>query len=278
MASVCFAQPDQMPPYLVFLAHAGSDKYQTAYTLLNKFAAKGVSSFLDEKMRYGSRPRISMQKAVEGARVGITVLSPDFVASSACMAELKVFLKQDTFLIPIFLTITVDDSKAIGQAIIAHSTDPRCVRSSCFDSPSRSHASRTGGSCSWAQACKLWDRLPVSERAKRAKLLAKVHRLSTGVRCNEPQPHDRELTKAVDAACDKLCELQLWPTLSFRKVQPLHVASSNVAHMQQLSGMSKYQRRLRPHLLLICLLCVLQRMHAYVKIECSVTCAWLDQD
>ncbi|MHA7878106.1 MAG: TIR domain-containing protein [Bacteroidota bacterium] len=115
-------------PYDVFVSHAGEDKEMIAIPLYTKLVEKNphMRVFLDrDEIPYGEDAPASMIHAMNTARCGVFILSPEFAAKKWPMKELDCFLKRKKaaedegatfpFLIPVFYRLTLQDLDLDGS-------------------------------------------------------------------------------------------------------------------------------------------------------------------
>ena len=82
-------------PFDVFISHAGEDKATIAIPLRERLHEKGFSAFVDEvDMSPGTDAKRAMSRAMETAKIGVIVLSPEFVVRKWPMRELMCFLRR----------------------------------------------------------------------------------------------------------------------------------------------------------------------------------------
>ncbi|MHA7877966.1 MAG: tetratricopeptide repeat protein, partial [Bacteroidota bacterium] len=115
-------------PYDVFISHAGADKDTMAMPLYKRLTARHphIRVFLDSKeIPHGENAPASMVNAMNMARCGVFILSPEFVAQKWTMKALERFLARKQaakdaasppFLFPIFHRLTVQDLDLDGSA------------------------------------------------------------------------------------------------------------------------------------------------------------------
>jgi hypothetical protein len=103
---------EPFPPggdYEVFICHRGPDtKKQFASFLHYALGLQNISAFFDYEMVGGSRAPATIESAMQVAKWGIVILSPQFFESKWCMKELQYFLEQEKVL-PVTLGLSVDD-------------------------------------------------------------------------------------------------------------------------------------------------------------------------
>ncbi|CDF34197.1 WD40-repeat containing protein [Chondrus crispus] len=104
----------------VFISHAGPDKLHIARPLSEKLQAHGLNCFLDRmSMEPGDYEQDEMTKAMESAKVGVFILSPEFAARKWTMRELRCFLRRrieaigsgmrPPTLIPVFYRLSIPE-------------------------------------------------------------------------------------------------------------------------------------------------------------------------
>ncbi|MHA7878101.1 MAG: tetratricopeptide repeat protein [Bacteroidota bacterium] len=115
-------------PYDVFISHAGEDKETMAMPLHKELIARHphIRVFLDSKeLPHGADAPASMVNAINTARCGVFILSPEFVAQKWPMKALERFLERKKaakdvgsppFLFPVFHRLTVQDLDLDGSA------------------------------------------------------------------------------------------------------------------------------------------------------------------
>lgn len=107
--------------YEVFICHRGPDvKYSFASLLKDRLHERHkIVAFLDYKdLVPGDVGSASRRAAMEGAELGIVVLSPRFFESEHCMKELDFLLRVNRIL-PVLVQLTADSCKA--ESVIAQS-------------------------------------------------------------------------------------------------------------------------------------------------------------
>ncbi|CDF39472.1 WD40-repeat containing protein [Chondrus crispus] len=108
----------------VFISHAGPDKLNIARPLFEKLEADGKKFFLDKKsMQPGDCGPDEMTKAMESAKVGVFILSPEFAARKWTMRELRCFLRRrrearsdgmlPPTLIPVFYRLSIRECRKL---------------------------------------------------------------------------------------------------------------------------------------------------------------------
>ncbi|CDF36581.1 WD40-repeat containing protein [Chondrus crispus] len=108
----------------VFISHAGPDKLLIADLLSEKLQAHGLNCFLDKiSMEPGDYARDEMTKAMESAKVGVFILSPEFAARKWTMRELRCFLRRrieairsgmrPPTLIPVFYRLSIRECREL---------------------------------------------------------------------------------------------------------------------------------------------------------------------
>ncbi|CDF39140.1 WD40-repeat containing protein [Chondrus crispus] len=108
----------------VFISHAGPDKVLIADLLSEKLQAHGLNCFLDKiSMEPGDYARDEMTKAMESAKVGVFILSPEFAARKWTMRELRCFLRRRSeaigsgmrppTLIPVFYRLSIRECREL---------------------------------------------------------------------------------------------------------------------------------------------------------------------
>ncbi|CDF33986.1 WD40-repeat containing protein [Chondrus crispus] len=108
----------------VFISHAGPDKLHIARPLFEKLQAHGLNCFLDKiSMEPGDCGADEMTKAMESAKVGVFILSPDFAARKWTMRELRCFLRRRSeaigsgmrppTLIPVFYRLSIRECREL---------------------------------------------------------------------------------------------------------------------------------------------------------------------
>ena len=101
-------------PYDVFISHAGEDKDTIAEPLCNELTARNphIRAFLDRpELPYGRDSHDHMINAMNTARCGVFILSPEFAAKEWPMKELDCFLKRQEennppAMLPVFYRLT----------------------------------------------------------------------------------------------------------------------------------------------------------------------------
>ncbi|CDF38850.1 WD40-repeat containing protein [Chondrus crispus] len=108
----------------VFISHAGPDKLHIARPLFEKLQAHGLNCFLDKiSMEPGDCGGDEMTKAMESAKVGVFILSPEFAARKWTMRELRCFLRRRSeaigsgmrppTLIPVFYRLNIRECREL---------------------------------------------------------------------------------------------------------------------------------------------------------------------
>ncbi|CDF32725.1 NB-ARC and TPR repeat-containing protein [Chondrus crispus] len=108
----------------VFISHAGPDKLLIARPLSEKLQAHGLNCFLDKtSMEPGDCGEDEMTKAIESAKVGVFILSPEFAARKWTMRELRCFLRRrreaigsemrPPTLIPVFYRLSIRECREL---------------------------------------------------------------------------------------------------------------------------------------------------------------------
>ncbi|CDF34807.1 WD40-repeat containing protein [Chondrus crispus] len=108
----------------VFISHAGPDKLHIARPLFEKLQAHGLNCFLDKiSMEPGDCGGDEMTKAMESAKVGVFILSPEFAARKWTMRELRCFLRRRSeaigsgmrppTLIPVFYRLSIRECREL---------------------------------------------------------------------------------------------------------------------------------------------------------------------
>ncbi|CDF40019.1 WD40-repeat containing protein, partial [Chondrus crispus] len=108
----------------VFISHAGPDKLYIARPLSIKLEAHGLNCFLDKTaMQPGDCGPDAMTKAMESAKVGVFILSPEFAARKWTMRELRCFLRRrreaisdgmlPPTLIPVFYRLSIRECREL---------------------------------------------------------------------------------------------------------------------------------------------------------------------
>ncbi|CDF38372.1 WD40-repeat containing protein [Chondrus crispus] len=108
----------------VFISHAGPDKLHIARPLFEKLQAHGLNCFLDKiSMEPGDCGGDEMTKAMESAKVGVFILSPEFAARKWTMRELRCFLRRRNeaigsgmrppTLIPVFYRLSIRECREL---------------------------------------------------------------------------------------------------------------------------------------------------------------------
>ena len=73
----------------MFISHAGAQKQTIAASLQAELHRCGVSAFLDEtSLHPGDAADVEMEAALRSCSIVVVVLTPDYLRSSYCMAEL----------------------------------------------------------------------------------------------------------------------------------------------------------------------------------------------
>ncbi|MHA7877843.1 MAG: tetratricopeptide repeat protein [Bacteroidota bacterium] len=118
-------------PYDVFICHAGEDKDTIADPLRKELMARNphIRIFLDrEGIPYGEDAPASMVHAMNTARCGVFILSPEFAAKKWPMKELDCFLARKQaakgsgsppFLFPVFYRLTLQDCELDSSTFFA---------------------------------------------------------------------------------------------------------------------------------------------------------------
>jgi TIR domain len=90
MAPECTAQGEASgKSYDVFISHAGQQKSCFAAWLQREMQRHGVAAFLDEtSLQLGEPADVEMEAALCSCSIVVAVLTPDYLRSSYCMAEL----------------------------------------------------------------------------------------------------------------------------------------------------------------------------------------------
>ncbi|CDF40243.1 TIR domain-containing protein [Chondrus crispus] len=107
----------------VFISHAGPDKWTIASPLFDKLRGEGFSCFLDKKsMKAGDCASEEMIAAMESAKIGVFILSPEFAARRWPMKELRCFLRRYRdaqssgatlpILIPVFYRLRISECRS----------------------------------------------------------------------------------------------------------------------------------------------------------------------
>ncbi|MHA7877472.1 MAG: tetratricopeptide repeat protein [Bacteroidota bacterium] len=123
-------EEDESSPrlYDVFISHAGTDKETIAIPLYEELSARNphMRVFLDRpEIPYEENAPAYMVHAMNTARCGVFILSPEFAAKKWPMKELDCFLKRKQvaknvgippFLIPVFYRLTLQDCALDGSA------------------------------------------------------------------------------------------------------------------------------------------------------------------
>ncbi|CDF38694.1 WD40-repeat containing protein [Chondrus crispus] len=108
----------------VFISHAGPDKLLIARPLSEKLQAHGLNCFLDKtSMEPGDCGEDEMTQAMESAKVGVFILSPEFAARKWTMRELRCFLHRrkeaissgmrPPTLIPVFYRLSIRECREL---------------------------------------------------------------------------------------------------------------------------------------------------------------------
>jgi TIR domain len=86
----CRAQEDPSGrSFDVFISHAGQQKSSFAAWLQRELQRHGVTAFLDEtSLQLGEAADVEMEAALRSCSIVVAVLTPDFLRSPYCMAEL----------------------------------------------------------------------------------------------------------------------------------------------------------------------------------------------
>ena len=112
--------------YVVFISHAGPDKETIAIPLYNRLRERKIPAFVDrEELHVGDNgPRV-MEYAMNTARVGVFILSPEFAARNWTMAELMCFQKRERdaikenrplpILIPVFYRLDISTCRNVSK-------------------------------------------------------------------------------------------------------------------------------------------------------------------
>ena len=103
----CVAGDGQDVTYDVFLSHAGEQQRAEISILHERLIQAGFTVFLDTGLVPGGQSEPTMIAAAESAKVGLVLLTEDFVKKQWPMKELAIFLKQST-LLPLFYGLTVE--------------------------------------------------------------------------------------------------------------------------------------------------------------------------
>ena len=110
-------------PYTVFISHVGEDKTMIAMPLRNRLAERGISAFVDNvDMPPGTEAKLAMRYAMETAKIGVFVVSPEFVVKEWPIKELMCFFRRREeclrkgndactipAIVPFFYRLSVDD-------------------------------------------------------------------------------------------------------------------------------------------------------------------------
>lgn len=88
--SICRAREDPSGrSYDVFISHAGPQKANFAAWLQRELQHHGITAPLDEtSLQLGEAADVEMEAALRSCSIVVVVLTPDFLRSSYCMAEL----------------------------------------------------------------------------------------------------------------------------------------------------------------------------------------------
>jgi len=105
----------------VFVSHAGTEKRDVVSRLVGALRRKGLKVFVDFEMALGTYAPTATEEAAHTARVGLFVLSPDFLAGDWPMKELRIFLEradsgsnQKVRLVPYFFSVKAwDDNPSL---------------------------------------------------------------------------------------------------------------------------------------------------------------------
>lgn len=112
--------------YTVFISHAGEDKLGVALPLAEQLELRNIRAFVDRRdLQIGGEAGENMIRAMETAKIGVVILSPEFIAKPWPMKELHCFLRRKReleetggeerglgiTLVPVFYRLGVDDCK-----------------------------------------------------------------------------------------------------------------------------------------------------------------------
>lgn len=83
-------------------------------------------------MELGCHAQDDIKETATKAKAAVLLLSPKFVTSEYTLEELSIFLKQKTFLVPIFGVVGPNDCSDILQAMHSNRQQPEYVLGDCF--------------------------------------------------------------------------------------------------------------------------------------------------
>ena len=95
--SLIASSSSSCPPqnnYVVFLSFRGDTRNNFTSHLHKALCQKGIHTFLDDdEMERGKAISAELQKAIEGSRCSVVILSPDYASSHWCLDELVLILQ-----------------------------------------------------------------------------------------------------------------------------------------------------------------------------------------
>ncbi|MED6217052.1 hypothetical protein PIB30_014037 [Stylosanthes scabra] len=123
-------QPRRSWKYHVFLSFRGGDT-RTRFTshLYAALTRKGITTYKDDNnLCKGDVISYELPKAIEGSRIGVIVLSPDYASSAWCLDELCKILecknKLGQHIVPVFYGVEPSDVRhhkgTFGEAFKKH--------------------------------------------------------------------------------------------------------------------------------------------------------------
>jgi hypothetical protein len=113
-----------VPPYDLFISHAGEDKQDTVEPLRAGLIAAGVTSWYDtDEMIVGDHVLQSIVRGIGNCAMGVVVLSPSFFKKSWTITELSLFLsheKERLFVLPVLHGMSINDLREKLTALNAN--------------------------------------------------------------------------------------------------------------------------------------------------------------
>ncbi|XP_004309139.1 PREDICTED: uncharacterized protein LOC101292172 [Fragaria vesca subsp. vesca] len=116
--------------YDVFLSFKGTDTRKSIVVeLYNKLISRGIKTFMDDQdLEVGDAISPTVQKAIEGSRFAIVVLSPNYASSTWCLEELGSICEsmEDNRVLPVFYYVDPLDVRhqkgSFGDAFTKYET------------------------------------------------------------------------------------------------------------------------------------------------------------
>jgi len=91
----------------VFLSHSGLQKDVEADAIREALDSAGYNVFFDTKLIPGDEAEERMLHAAKTAKIGVALLTTDFVSSTWPMKELQIFTEHQR-LLPLFYSVTTE--------------------------------------------------------------------------------------------------------------------------------------------------------------------------